>query len=409
MTRAVASVATGLLLFCGPLALEAAAADRTTALASLRVSFKLDPRLSGSTYGGERWLSPPVFTAAPQPGKVGTVEVRVRGVDAGGRPAEVVPEWTIGDPAMVDVAPAAKGEFRIAVKRAGATTLTVSSRGARKELSVSARYADDAIHIEISQRPGRADVAGPARERAASRAPRRDAPPADRKARQSYALGLELGERLGRHPVRLDPEHVSRGVRDALAGRTPLLSAAEAQAAVAELRLDARARSAEARGELANRNAREGETFLIENGKKEGVVTLPSGLQYEVVVAGDGPRPTLADTVVCHYRARTVDGAEFDSSHRGGKPATFALKRVVKGWREALELMPVGSRWRLAIPPRLAYGRRGAPPRIGPNATLLFEVELLGIKPGPRPAQHRDTARDAPAAPSVATHAAGEP
>lgn len=133
----------------------------------------------------------------------------------------------------------------------------------------------------------------------------------------------------------------------------------------------------------------QGASFLAENSRKEGVVTLPSGLQYKVLRAGHGKVPTDADRVVCHYRGTLVDGTEFDSSYRRGRPATFDLKRLIPGWREALKLMPVGSKWQIFIPPQLAYGERGArgrrrsPGKIGPHATLLFEMELLSVRPGP--------------------------
>jgi len=156
--------------------------------------------------------------------------------------------------------------------------------------------------------------------------------------------------------------------------------------------------------DVAGKNRAEGEAFLAENKTKEGVITLESGLQYRVLTAGDGPTPTLDDRVVCHYRGTLVDGTLFDSSFKGGKPRTFPLKRLNQGWREALSLMPVGSRWQLFVPPHLAYGARGTR-RVGPNATLVFEVELLSIQGGSRARRQRedeaspDVARTAPATP----------
>jgi FKBP-type peptidyl-prolyl cis-trans isomerase len=123
-----------------------------------------------------------------------------------------------------------------------------------------------------------------------------------------------------------------------------------------------------------------GRKFLAENMKKPGVVALPSGLQYKVVHAGTGKKPAVTDTVVCHYRGTFLDGTEFDSSHERNQPATFPVKGVIKGWTEALQLMPVGSTWELVIPPDLAYGPSGSPPGIPPNATLVFEIELIAIK-----------------------------
>ena len=132
--------------------------------------------------------------------------------------------------------------------------------------------------------------------------------------------------------------------------------------------------------QLAEENLSQGEAFLDENGKREGVITLPSGLQYEVMRDGNGDMPAATDTVVTHYRGTLIDGKEFDSSHRRGEPARFPVNRVIAGWTEALQLMKVGSKWKLFIPSSLAYGERGAGRAVGPNATLIFEVELLAIQ-----------------------------
>lgn len=134
------------------------------------------------------------------------------------------------------------------------------------------------------------------------------------------------------------------------------------------------------RKQQAEENLSQGEAFLAENGKREGVVSLPSGLQYEVIHDGNGETPGNTDTVVTHYRGTLIDGKEFDSSHRRGEPASFPVNRVISGWTEALQLMTVGSKWKLFIPSDLAYGERGAGKVIGPNATLIFEIELLEIQ-----------------------------
>ncbi len=126
-------------------------------------------------------------------------------------------------------------------------------------------------------------------------------------------------------------------------------------------------------------NLQAGQDFLTQNALREGVVALSSGLQYEVIAEGDGPRPSATATVRCHYHGTTISGAVFDSSVQRGQPASFPLNRVIAGWTEALQLMPVGSKWRLFIPPNQAYGDRRVSPEIGPNSTLIFEVELLGI------------------------------
>lgn len=134
------------------------------------------------------------------------------------------------------------------------------------------------------------------------------------------------------------------------------------------------------RKQQAEENLSQGEAFLAENGKREEVVSLPSGLQYEVIHDGNGETPGNTDTVVTHYRGTLIDGKEFDSSHRRGEPARFPVNRVISGWTEALQLMKVGSKWKLFIPSDLAYGERGAGKVIGPNATLIFEIELLEIQ-----------------------------
>ena len=141
-----------------------------------------------------------------------------------------------------------------------------------------------------------------------------------------------------------------------------------------------RQKQEEKRQALAESNKKDGAAFLAANATKEGVVTLPSGLQYKILVAGTGPKPTATDSVVCNYRGTLLDNTEFDSSYKRGQPVTFRVGGVIKGWTEALQLMPVGSKWQLFIPPDLAYGERGQGP-IGPNATLIFEVELLSIQP----------------------------
>jgi FKBP-type peptidyl-prolyl cis-trans isomerase FklB len=130
----------------------------------------------------------------------------------------------------------------------------------------------------------------------------------------------------------------------------------------------------------AQANARAGEEFMKENAKKPGVVSLPNGVQYEILQEGDGPKPSVRNNVTCHYHGTLIDGTVFDSSVKRGTPATFPLSGVIKGWTETLQLMPVGSKWRLFIPPGLAYGDRQVSAAIGPNSTLIFEVELLGIK-----------------------------
>jgi FKBP-type peptidyl-prolyl cis-trans isomerase len=200
------------------------------------------------------------------------------------------------------------------------------------------------------------------------------------KEKASYALGLNIGRGLSKQPVDLDSAAVARGVKDALSGSKPLLTDEEATADLAQLQDQVKKATDAKLQALAAENQKAGEAFLAENKAKEGVVTLPSGLQYKVLTQGTGPKPTAADTVVCQYKGTLLDGTEFDSSYKRGQPATFAVGRIIKGWTEALQLMPVGSKWQIFIPADLAYGERGAGNVIPPNATLVFEVELVSIQ-----------------------------
>jgi len=169
-------------------------------------------------------------------------------------------------------------------------------------------------------------------------------------------------------------------LRDALSGAKLLMTEEDLRATLSAFQTEWKQKRAQALRLPAEENRKAGEAFLAENRSKEGVVTLPSGLQYKVLKAGDGKKPTEADTVECRYRGTLLNGNEFDSTDRAGKPATFKLSGVIPGWKEALQLMPVGSKWQLFIPSQLAYGEQGSGRYIGPNATLVFEVELLAIK-----------------------------
>jgi FKBP-type peptidyl-prolyl cis-trans isomerase FklB len=200
------------------------------------------------------------------------------------------------------------------------------------------------------------------------------------KEKDSYALGMNIGRGLSKQPVDLDGAAVARGLRDALSGGKTILSDEEAAADLAQLQGQVKKATDAKLQALAAENQKASEAFLAANKTKEGVVTLPSGLQYKVLTQGTGPKPTAADTVVCQYKGTLLDGTEFDSSYKRGQPATFAVGRIIKGWTEALQLMPVGSKWQLFIPPDLAYGERGAGNVIPPNATLIFEVELVSIQ-----------------------------
>jgi FKBP-type peptidyl-prolyl cis-trans isomerase FklB len=192
------------------------------------------------------------------------------------------------------------------------------------------------------------------------------------KDKQSYALGMNIGRGLTRQQVEVDTALVIRGLRDTLAGAKPLLTEAEAEAALMQLQAATEQR-------IGDTNMKQGQEFLAANKAKEGVVTLPSGLQYKILAQGTGPKPTASDTVVCNYRGTFINGQEFDSSYKRGQPATFPISGIIRGWTEALQLMPVGSKWQIFIPSDLAYGPAGRG-QIPPNAALIFEVELISIK-----------------------------
>jgi len=203
------------------------------------------------------------------------------------------------------------------------------------------------------------------------------------KEKASYALGMNIGTGFKRQGVPVDPALVARGLRDAMNGTKSLISDQDAQAALNELKnemnqkMQAQQQEQQAKTmEAAAGNKKIGEAFLAENKTKEGVVTLPSGLQYKVLTEGTGPKPTASDTVSCNYKGTFIDGKEFDSSK--GTPISFGVTGVIKGWTEALQLMPVGSKWQLFIPSDLAYGDGGRP-GIPPGSTLLFDVELVSI------------------------------
>jgi FKBP-type peptidyl-prolyl cis-trans isomerase FklB len=199
----------------------------------------------------------------------------------------------------------------------------------------------------------------------------------NQKEKVSYSIGLNIGRNLGsdlkKQSIDIDPNIVAKGIQDALSGVNPLLSNEEIQETMVALQK-----------EMSEKQKQRGEAFLSENKKKEGVKTLPSGMQYKVVKAGTGKKPKLNDTVTVNYRGTLIDGTEFDSSFRRGQPATFPVSGVIPGWTEALQLMEEGAKWQLFIPPKLAYGERGAGGLIGPNATLIFEVELISMQENKR-------------------------
>jgi len=204
----------------------------------------------------------------------------------------------------------------------------------------------------------------------------------DQKDKVSYSIGINIGKNLKRQSVEVNPPVLLQGINDALSGGKTLMTEQEINETMMNFQKDLMAKQQARVKELGEKNKKEGEAFLAENKKKEGVITLPSGLQYKVIKEGDGKIPTINDTVTVHYRGTLINGKEFDSSYTRGQPVTFPVKGVIPGFSEALQLMKVGSKWQLFIPSNLAYGERGAGEEIGPNSTLIFELELLSIKEG---------------------------
>ncbi len=210
------------------------------------------------------------------------------------------------------------------------------------------------------------------------------APLKDKKGKISYSIGVDIGSTMKRQPFEIDPDLMARGIKDAYTGGKLAVSDNEVRETLMELQKELQAKQMEQMKQemkkAGDKNKKEGDAFLAENAKKEGVKTLPSGLQYKVLKSGTGPTPKATDTVETNYRGTLINGTEFDSSYKRGQPATFPVNGVIAGWTEALQLMKVGDKWQLFVPPNLAYGERGAGREIGPNATLIFEVELLAIK-----------------------------
>jgi FKBP-type peptidyl-prolyl cis-trans isomerase len=200
------------------------------------------------------------------------------------------------------------------------------------------------------------------------------------KDKVSYAIGMNLGQGMKKDSLEIDPNILAQGLKDTMTGSKPLMTEEEAKTVMTDLRNEMIKKQQAQAQRIGDANKAAGQQFLAANKAKEGVVTLPSGLQYKVLKEGTGPKPAATDTVVCNYRGTLVDGTEFDSSYKTGKPASFPVNHVIKGWTEALQLMPVGSKWQLFIPSDLAYGERSPGAEIGPNSTLVFEIDLLSIQ-----------------------------
>jgi FKBP-type peptidyl-prolyl cis-trans isomerase FklB len=199
------------------------------------------------------------------------------------------------------------------------------------------------------------------------------------KDKMSYIIGMDLGKNFQKQEVEINADILAQGIKDGISGGKPLLSEQEVRETLAGFQAEMTAKQMGLAKKRGEKNKKEGEAFLAENQKKEGVKTLPSGLQYKVIKAGTGDSPKLTDEVTAHYLGTLIDGTEFDSSYRRGKPENLPVNGVIPGWTEALQLMQVGAKWQLFVPSNLAYGERGAGRDIGPNATLIFEIELISI------------------------------
>ena len=212
-------------------------------------------------------------------------------------------------------------------------------------------------------------------------APTQTAPAMTEQEKTSYSIGLNIGLNLFEQEVTVDVNSLTKGIQDGLANAKPALSEVEIRAVLMNLQKQVADRQEAKRKATADKNSKDAEAFFATNKTKEGVVTLPSGLQYKVITAGTGPKPVATDNVVTNYKGTFLDGKQFDSSYDRGEPATFTVNGVIAGWTEALQLMPVGSKWQLFVPSKLAYGENGFQNVIPPNAALLFDIELISIQP----------------------------
>nr|MBS0020516.1 FKBP-type peptidyl-prolyl cis-trans isomerase [Gammaproteobacteria bacterium] len=200
----------------------------------------------------------------------------------------------------------------------------------------------------------------------------------DKQDQVSYSVGYQVGGDLKNQGIDFDPEVLIKGIKDALLGAAPVMTPDAMHSTLVTLKQELVAKQEAEQKQTAEENAREGEAFLADNAKRDGVIVLPSGLQYQVLVKGSGPKPKATDTVTVHYRGTLIDGTEFDSSFKRNEPAKLQLGRVIAGWSEALQHMSEGAKWKLFVPAQLAYGARGVGP-IPANSTLIFDVELIAV------------------------------
>ncbi len=201
----------------------------------------------------------------------------------------------------------------------------------------------------------------------------------------SYAVGMNIGESFRKQGLDVDPAVFAKAFTESFVTGKSAMSEEDMKTVLTAAATEIHKKQAAMQAEKAEQAQKDGEKFLADNKAKDSVVTLPSGLQYKILKQGTGEKPTAEDTVICNYKGTLIDGTEFDASEKHGGPATFPVKGVIAGWTEALQLMPTGSKWQLFVPASLAYGAQG-PPTIGPNATLIFEVELVSIQKAAAPA-----------------------
>src|SRR4029077_12041774 len=239
--------------------------------------------------------------------------------------------------------------------------------------------------VKAQQAPAKSPTTPPAKAPAA--APTQTPAPAPtfktQKEKVSYAIGMEMGKGVKSQGIDVDPGILAQGLRDAVSGAKPQMSEEELKQVITGLQQEMRQKQMQMQEAAAAENKTKGDTFMAENSKKDGVVALPDGLQYKVLSPGTGKKPAETDTVLCNYKGTFLDGTEFDSSAQAGKPVPFEVKGIIPGFKEALLLMPVGSKWQIFVPSNLAYGERGAGNVIGPNSTLIFEIELVSIQSNP--------------------------
>ena len=260
--------------------------------------------------------------------------------------------------------------------------LSISFLGTARAQQPAAPTSQQTPAASPAQAPAANTQQAPAKKLAQASATKTQKPLAleTQKDKESYAIGMSFGSSLHKQSVEVDTYILIKGLKDSLAGGKTLLTEDESRTIISQLQAAIRKKQEEKMAQAGEANIKEGQEFLAANKSKEGIVTLPSGLQYKILQAGTGPKPTSTDSVVCNYRGTLINGTEFDSSYKRGQPATCPVSGVIKGWTEALQLMPVGSKWQLFVPADLAYGARGAGPGIGPNSTLIFEVELISIQ-----------------------------